>query len=40
MKLQIFISFFDLILIFLKNIFFKQKFYSNINKTYNFEIDL
>ncbi len=37
-KLQIFISFFDLIFIFLKNIFFKQKFYSNINKTYNFEI--
>jgi len=36
-KLQIFISFFDLILIFLKNIFFKQKFYYEDNKTYDFE---
>ena len=35
-KLQILISFFDLILIKLKEIFLKQKFYK-INKTYNFE---
>ena len=38
-KLQIFISFFDLISIFIKNIFFKQKFYNEINKTYNFELN-
>ncbi len=37
-KLQIFISFFDLIFIFFKNIFFKQKFYQDKNKTFNFEI--
>ncbi len=36
-KLQIFISFFDLISIFIKNIFFKQKFYYEFNKTYNFD---
>ena len=36
-KLQILISFFDLISIKLKEIFIKQKFYE-INKTYNFEI--
>ena len=36
-KLQIFISFFDLITIFLKNIFFKQKFCYEVNKTYNFK---
>jgi len=36
-KLQIFISFFDLIFIFFKNIFFKQKFYQKDNKTFNFE---
>ena len=36
-KLQIFISFFDLIIIFTKNIFFKQKFYYEMNKTYKFE---
>tara|TARA_B100000989_G_scaffold299041_1_gene292409 strand:- start:14502 stop:15344 length:843 start_codon:yes stop_codon:yes gene_type:complete len=36
-KMQIFISFFDLIFIFLKNLFFKQKFYHEENKTYNFE---
>ncbi len=36
-KLQIFISFFDLITIFLKNIFFKQKFYHEMNETYNFD---
>ncbi len=35
-KLQIFVSFFDLISIFIKNIFFKQKFYNKINRTYNF----
>ena len=35
-KLQILISFFDLFLIKLKEIFSKQKFYK-INKTYNFE---
>ena len=35
-KLQIFISFFDLIFIFIKNIFIKQKFYYDLNKTYNF----
>ena len=37
-KMQIFVSFFDLILIFLKNIFFEQKFYSNVNDTYNFNL--
>ena len=37
-KLQIFFSLFDLIYIFLKNIFFKQKFYKEDNKSYNFEI--
>ena len=37
-RMQIFVSFFDLLFIFLKNIFFKQKFYSNINKTYNFDL--
>ena len=36
-KLQILVSFFDLISIRLKEIFIKQKFYE-INKTYNFEI--
>ena len=36
-KLQIFISFFDLIFIFLRNIFFNQKFYQKDNKTLNFE---
>ncbi len=35
-KLQIFISFFDLIAIFIKNIFIKQKFHYDLNKTYNF----
>ena len=35
-KLQIFISFFDLIIIFFKNMIFKQKFYHEVNKTYNF----
>ena len=37
-KLQIFISFFDLLSIFLKNIFLKQKFYNETNNTYNFDI--
>ena len=37
-KLQIFISFFDLIFIFFKNILFKQKFYDQVNETYNFEL--
>ena len=37
-KMQIFISFFDLFFIFLKNIFFKQKFFSNVNNTYNFNL--
>ncbi len=37
-KMQIFISFFDLLFIFLKNIFFKQKFYFNDNNTYNFDL--
>ena len=36
-KLQIFVSFYDLIYIFIKNIFFKQKFYHEINKSYSFE---
>ena len=36
--MQIFISFFDLLFIFLKNIFFKQKFYFNDNNTYNFDL--
>ena len=37
-KFQIFVSFFDLIFIFLKNILIKQKFYINKNNTYNFNI--
>ena len=37
-KLQIFISFFDLVSIFLKNIFLKQKFYNETNNTYNFDL--
>ncbi len=37
-KLQIFISFFDLISIFLKNFFLKQKFYNETNNTYNFDL--
>ncbi len=37
-KFQIFVSFFDLIFIFFKDIFFTQKFYQNDNKTFNFEI--
>ena len=37
-KLQIFVSFFDLLFIFLKNIFINQKFYLNKNNTYNFNI--
>ena len=37
-KLQIFVSFFDLLFIFLKNIFINQKFYLNKNNTYNFDI--
>tara|TARA_B100000900_G_scaffold409893_1_gene426595 strand:- start:127 stop:966 length:840 start_codon:yes stop_codon:yes gene_type:complete len=37
-KLQIFISFFDLLFIFFKSIFFNQKFYVNENKTYNFDL--
>lgn len=36
-KLQIFISFFDLMFIFLKDIFFKQKLYQYDNKTFSFE---
>ena len=36
-KLQIFISFFDLISIFVKNIFLKQKFFDETNNTYNFD---
>jgi len=36
-KLQIFISFFDLMFIFIKNLFFQQRFYHEINKTYDFE---
>jgi len=35
-KLQIFISFFDLIYIFIKNMFIKQKFYHDLNKSYEF----
>ena len=37
-KFQIFVSFFDLIYIFVKNIFIKQKFYTKLNKTYNFDL--
>ena len=37
-KFQIFVSFFDLIYIFVKNIFIKQKFYTELNKTYNFDL--
>ena len=37
-KLQIFVSFFDLLFIFLKNIFINQKFYLKKNDTYNFNI--
>jgi dolichol-phosphate mannosyltransferase len=37
-KLQIFVSFFDLLFIFLKNILIKQKFYTKKNNTYNFNI--
>ena len=37
-KFQIFVSFFDFLFIFFKDIFFTQKFYQNDNKTFNFEI--
>ena len=36
--MQIFVSFFDLLFIFFKNIFFEQKFYYNINNTFNFDM--
>lgn len=37
-KMQIFVSFFDLLFIFFKDLFLKQKFYTNLNKTYNFDL--
>jgi len=37
-KTQIFVSFFDLLYIFLKNKFSKQEFYLDNNNTYNFDL--
>ena len=37
-KMQIFVSFFDLLYIFLKNKFSNQKFYLDNNNTYNFDL--